>query len=129
MLKMSLRLAAAAVLTFVSAAAAQEAPYKRLTLQRVDVPGTDYETVIGLADIAPNLSIGRHFHPGIEAGYVLAGELTLLVDGQPPKPLKVGDSYQVPPNAIHDIKAGATPGKFLATYVVKKGEPLATPAP
>ena len=39
---------------------------------------------------------GRHTHPGVETGYVLEGELDLLIDGQPPKKLKAGDSYQIP---------------------------------
>ena len=37
---------------------------KRTPLQKFDVPGTNYETVIGLAEIVPNVNIGRHTHPG-----------------------------------------------------------------
>jgi hypothetical protein len=44
---------------------------KRIPLQRFDVPGTAYETVIGIAEIAPNVTIGRHTHPGPESGYLL----------------------------------------------------------
>ena len=32
---------------------------KRTPLQKFDVPGTNYETVIGLAEIVPNVNIGR----------------------------------------------------------------------
>ena len=63
-----------------------------------------------------------------ESGYVLDGKMTLLIDGQPPKTLKVGDSYQVPAGAIHDGKSGDKGVKVIATYVVEKGKPLATPA-
>ncbi len=101
---------------------------KRTPLQRFDVPGTSHETVIGLAEIAGNVSIGRHTHPGPESGYVLEGELVLLIDGQPPQPLKVGQSYQVPAGAIHDAKSGPAGAKVIATYVIEKGKPLATPA-
>ena len=52
----------------------------------------------------------------------------LLVDGQPPRPLKAGESYQVPSGAIHDARSGAGGAKGLAVYIVRKGEPLATPA-
>ena len=102
---------------------------KRTPLQKFDVPGTSYETVIGIAEIIPNANIGRHTHFGVEAGYVLEGELSLLVDGQPAKLLKAGESYQIPAGAIHDGRSGPQGGKVIATYVVEKGKPLATPAP
>jgi quercetin dioxygenase-like cupin family protein len=105
------------------------APIKRTPLQKFDVPGTNHETVIGIAEIAPNASIGRHTHPGPESGYVLEGDFVLLIEGQADKSLKVGESYQVPAGAVHDAKAGEKGGKVIATYVVEKGKPLASPAP
>lgn len=101
---------------------------KRTPLQKFDVPGTGYETVIGIAEVVPNVSIGRHTHFGPESGYMLAGELTLAIDGQPEKLLKAGDSYQIPAGAIHDGRSGSAGAKVIATYVVEKGKPLATPA-
>src|SRR5215207_9901590 len=64
----------------------QNAPIKRTPLQKFDVPGTNYESVIGLAEVAPTANIGRHTHFGMGSGYVLEGEFVLLVDGQPDKP-------------------------------------------
>jgi quercetin dioxygenase-like cupin family protein len=101
---------------------------KRIPLQKFEVPGTNYETVIGIAEIAPNVTIGRHSHPGPESGYLLEGEFTLLVDGEVPLPLKAGQSYKVPPRAIHDAKTGAQGARVIATYVVERGQPLASPA-
>ena len=63
------------------AAANQTANIKRTPLQKFDVPGTNYETVIGMAEIVPNVNIGKHTHPGPESGYMLDGDMTLLVDG------------------------------------------------
>ncbi len=40
-----------------------------------------------------------------------------------------GDSYLVPAGAVHDGKSGPNGAKVIATYVVEKGKPLATPAP
>lgn len=111
------------------AAATQTANIKRIPLQKFDVPGTDRETIIGIAEVAPSVNIGRHTHPGIESGYVLEGDMVLLVDGQPPKPLKAGESYQIPSGAVHDGKSGAQGAKVIATYVVEKGKPFAVPAP
>jgi hypothetical protein len=34
----------------------------------------------------------------------------------------------VPPGAIHDAKTGPAGAKVIATYVVEKGKPLASPA-
>jgi len=128
--------AAIAMLTLTATASAQQLPaaanqtanIKRTPLQKFDVPGTNYETVIGIAEIVPNVNIGRHTHPGPESGYMLEGEMTLLVQGQPDKVVKAGESYTVPPGAIHDAKTGPAGAKVIATYVVEKGKPLASPA-
>jgi len=45
-----------------------------------------------------------------------------------PLPLKAGQSYKVPPRAIHDAKIGAQGARVIATYVVERGQPLASPA-
>jgi quercetin dioxygenase-like cupin family protein len=122
-------LAVALSAAFVSFAVAQSAPpIKRIPLQKFDVPGTAYETVIGIAEIAPNVMIGRHTHPGVESGYVLEGEAVLIVAGQPDRTIKAGDSYQIGAGTPHDAKSGAQGAKVLATYVVEKGKPLASPA-
>jgi quercetin dioxygenase-like cupin family protein len=110
------------------ALAQQPQPIKRTPLQKFDVPGTSYETVIGIAEIAPNVNVGRHTHPGPESGYVLEGDFTLLVEGQPPLALKAGDSYKIAAGAVHDARSGDKGAKVIATYVVEKGKPLASPA-
>lgn len=48
----------------------QGAGIKRIPLQKFDVPGGVYETVIGIAEIAPNVAIADA-HPGTESGYVV----------------------------------------------------------
>ncbi|MBX3527260.1 MAG: cupin domain-containing protein [Hyphomicrobiales bacterium] len=110
------------------AQAAQQQSIKRIPLQRFDIPDTAWETVIGLAEIAANVAIGRHTHPGPESGYLIEGSFELLIDGEKPRLLKAGDSYKVPPRVIHDAKTGPTGAKVIATYVIPKGQPLATPA-
>jgi quercetin dioxygenase-like cupin family protein len=134
LLKRILALAPLIILTASIPVAAQPAPVapvpiKRTLLQKVDVPTGNYETITGVAEISPNVNIGRHTHFGPETGYLIEGEMVLLVDGKPPQPLKAGDSYQVPPGATHDARSGEKGAKVLAVYVVEKGKPLATPAP
>jgi quercetin dioxygenase-like cupin family protein len=109
-------------------AATQTSGIKRTPLQKFDVPGTQYETIIGIAEIAPNATIGRHTHHGPESGFMLEGEMVLMIDGQPDKIVRAGESYQVPAGAVHDGRSGPKGAKVIATYVVEKGKPLATPA-
>lgn len=101
---------------------------KRIPLQKFDVPGTGLETVIGIAEIAPGFAIGRHSHPGVESGYIMEGTATMMIDGQPARELKAGDSYVVPTGVVHDAKAGPGGAKAIVTYVVEKGKPFAVPA-
>ena len=101
---------------------------KRTPLQKFDVPGTAFETVIAMVEIVPNVAIGRHTHPGIESAYLLDGDIVLKVEGQPDKALKMGESWQIPVGVIHDATTGAQGAKVVVTYVVEKGKPLASPA-
>jgi quercetin dioxygenase-like cupin family protein len=98
-------------------------------LQRIDA-GDNREAIQGLAEIAPGAATGRHTHFGVETGYVLEGMALMEIDGEAPRTLKPGDSYSIPAGKVHNAKAiGERPAKVIATYVVEKGKPLATPAP
>ena len=78
----------------------------------------------------PGLAAGRHTHFGTETGYVAEGSASLEIEGETPKLLKAGDSYVIPAGKVHDAKTvGDKPVKVIATYIVEKGKPLATPAP
>ena len=122
------------VLVFTGTISAQQsAPaaspgIKRTLLQKVEVPGTNYETILGVAEIAPGMNAGRHTHPGPETGTVTEGEMVLMIDGQPDKTLKAGDSYQIPAGIVHDVRTVGGPAKVVAVYMVPKGMALATPA-
>jgi quercetin dioxygenase-like cupin family protein len=110
-------------------ALAQQSGIKRTPLQKVEFPA-GYNTITAIAEIPAGGAAGRHTHPGAETGYVLEGELELLIDGKPPLKVKAGESYQIPEGAVHDAKAsGDKPLKVLGVYVVNKDKPLATPAP
>lgn len=102
---------------------------KRTMLQRIDL-GDGKEVILGLAEIAPGGSTGKHTHFGIETGYTLEGTATLEIEGEGTKTLTAGDSYTIPMGKAHDARAtGTAPAKVLAVYIVEKGKPLATPAP
>ena len=114
--------------TGAGVAIAQQSGIKRTPLQKLDFPA-GYNTITAIAEVPAGGAAGRHTHPGAETGYVLEGELELVIDGQPPMKIKAGESYQIPEGAVHDAKAGDKPFKVLGVYVVKAGEPLAKPAP
>jgi len=102
---------------------------KRTILQKTDVGGNQ-EAILGLAEVAPGGSTGKHTHPGVEFGYALEGATTLYIEGMPPIALTPGASYMIPAGKVHEAKnTGTVPAKVLATYVVEKGKPLATAAP
>src|SRR4051812_21825324 len=106
-------------------APAASAGIKRTLLQKVEVPGTNYETNLAMAEISAGMNAGRHTHPGPETGTVTEGEMVLLIDGQPDKTLKAGDSYQIPAGAVHDVRAVGGTAKVVAVYMVPKGMALA----
>jgi quercetin dioxygenase-like cupin family protein len=108
---------------------AQTQGLKRIPLQKFDVPPGEREAVQGIAEIAPNTDVARHTHPGPESSYMLDGDLTLQVQGQPDKTVKAGDSFYIPAGTPHAARSGANGAKVLATYIVEKGKPLASPAP
>jgi quercetin dioxygenase-like cupin family protein len=128
MQKIAFALLAIGLLT--APALAEDAPsgIKRTPLQSIDFP-EGYKTVTGLAEVAPGHASGMHTHPGIETGYVLDGEVLMVVEGQPDRTLKAGDSFVIPPGAKHDVKSiGSVPAKAVSVFVVDKSKPLASPA-
>ena len=72
---------------------------------------------------------GRHSHSGTLVAQILEGELTLELEGHPTKIVKAGEAVLVEPGQVHEgINKGGVPIKALATFIVEKGKPLATPA-
>jgi len=111
----------------VTSATAEVQPITRIPLQRFEVPDTDYETIIGIAEIAPNVNVGRHTHPGPESGYAIEGSFELLIDGEAPRLIQPGDSYLVPANVAHDARSGPDGATVIATYLIPGGQPLSSP--
>jgi quercetin dioxygenase-like cupin family protein len=89
------------------------------------------EIVIGSAALPAGSGIGYHTHPGDEAGYVVKGTLILKVKGQPDRTLKPGDSFFNPRGAVHSLIAapGGDGGLAVSTWIIDKGQPLATMVP
>lgn len=123
----ALATAVVAVSVIAVAALAQQSGIKRTPLQTVDFPA-GYNVVSVIAEI-PNGCAGRHTHPGVESTYVMEGEAVIKVEGQPDRTVKAGESFQIASGVPHDACAANGRFKVLATYIVEKGKPVASPAP
>ena len=120
-----------AIIAIASGVVCAQAPgLTRVMVGKADVSVPGREAVIARVEVAPGAKAGRHTHPGDEISYVMEGEATLLVDGQPPRQVKAGESFVVPAGVVHDAHNNGTVAiKLLGVYVVEKGMPLASPAP
>jgi quercetin dioxygenase-like cupin family protein len=122
-------MSAAVLMLLMGICAAQQPTLKRTELQRGDLSVQGREAVTVIAELPAKVESGRHTHPGEEIGYMLEGTMTLEVDGKPAANYKAGDAFIIPAGSIHNARntaAGTT--RVLATYVIPKGQPLATPA-
>lgn len=109
-------------------AIAQQAGFTRIALQDQMLSDPAKHAVQARAEFAPGVAAGKHTHPGEELGYVLEGSILLEVAGQPPRTVKAGEAFFVPAGVVHDGKnVGSGVAKVLATYIVEKGKPVATP--
>jgi quercetin dioxygenase-like cupin family protein len=112
----------------VRADAQAPVPFKRTVLQQGDLSAPGREAVMALAEIQSGAASGRHTHPGEEIAYVLAGPLVPEIDGKPAKTLQTGEVFMIPAGTVHNARnAGTGLAKVLATYVIEKGKPVATP--
>jgi quercetin dioxygenase-like cupin family protein len=100
----------------------------RTIITQMDVPNSDYVTVIATAEIPAGAKVTRHTHPGVESGYVIDGDGTLTVEGGQEIAFKPGTHFQVPPDTPHMAQGGSKATKLSLVYTVVKGKPLASPA-
>ena len=123
-------LAAAAVVGAlgVGALQAQQAGFSRVAIQDRDLGIEGRHAVVARAEFSDGGVAAPHTHPGEEIGYVLEGTLQLEIAGQPPVIVKAGQGFFVPANTVHGGRTVGGPAKVLATYIVEKGKPVASPA-
>lgn len=92
------------------------------TLDRAEFPDDRYVTLMVLIENAAGAP--RHTHPGLEMTYILDGEGTLKVDGQPDQAFKPGDCIKIPTGLPHSIEVrGDKPGRALQFLVIEKDKP------
>ena len=103
------------------------AKLKRTELQHrtSSIPGREIVQV--LTEIPCGVESGWHIHPGEEVGYILAGTVQMMIQGEPTLTLHAGDPFLMPPLTPHNaLDIGPGTGQMLSTYIVEAGQPLAT---
>jgi quercetin dioxygenase-like cupin family protein len=109
---------------------AQQPGIKRTILQRADDPGNPkYEAVMGISEIPPGGTSGRHRHPGTELAYVLDGSVELQQEGKAAVTVNAGETIKNEAVIHNATNKGSKPVKILAVYIVEKGKPLAESVP
>jgi quercetin dioxygenase-like cupin family protein len=89
------------------------------------IPGREIVQVETL--IPAGVESGWHIHPGEEVGYIIAGQVTMMVRGRADVVLHAGDGFLIPPRTPHNARdLGPETGRMLSTYIVEATQPLAT---
>lgn len=99
----------------------------RRVVQRspLSIPGREIVQVETL--IPAGVESGWHTHPGEEVGYIVAGEVEMMVQGRANVVLHAGDGFIIPPRTPHNARdIGPETGRMLSTYIVETGQALAT---
>jgi len=79
---------------------AQASAVHRAPLEEQAYP-TGYHSVTVKTTVDHGGTVLPHTHPGIEMTYVLEGEGTLKIAGQPDRMIKAGDRFAIPAVAVH----------------------------
>ena len=89
------------------------------------IPGREIVQVETL--IPAGVESGWHAHPGEEVGYIIAGQVEMMVEGRATVVLHAGDGFLIPPRTPHNARdLGPDTGRMLSTYIVETGQPIAT---
>jgi len=99
---------------------------QRVEQKRTDLSGaTGMEVIVSTAEYKPGDKVGRHYHHGVEALYVVQGAQVQL-PGKDPQTLATGSSAV----NLRDVKhagwtvVGDTSLKLFTVHIVDKGKPL-----
>lgn len=121
-------LSGAAILTTLVLGGAPRAPSKWTELQRHDLHDIGRVGVEMLIEIPPGVTTARHSHAGDDFGYVVEGTIELMIDGQPPRTVKAGQTFFTARGQVHNARnIGSTTAKAVDTYIVDQGSPVVIP--
>jgi quercetin dioxygenase-like cupin family protein len=97
----------------------------RREVQRAPLSIEGREVVQVETEIPPGVASGWHIHPGEEVGYIIGGEVEMMVAGRQTMVLRAGDGFLIPPRTPHNARDnGPETGRMLSTYIVEASQPL-----
>lgn len=110
------------------AAQAQQPGFHRTDILKGDLSAQGHEVVQVRVDFDPGVVSVKHNHPGEEVAYVLEGTIEYHLEGRSPVTLKAGEGLFIPDGVAHAAKnVGTGKASELATYIVRRGEPIFAP--
>jgi quercetin dioxygenase-like cupin family protein len=99
---------------------------QRHELKRADLTAAgDMEVITSISEIRKGESLARHYHHGVETGYVLQGTMVQLA-GQAPIMMQTGSTIMNLRDVPHAgfTVVGEQPLRLLTVHVVDKSRPL-----
>ena len=99
---------------------------QRQELRRADLTTSgDMEVISSISEIRKGETLPRHYHHGIESGYVLQGTMVQL-PGQAPMMMQTGSAIMNLRDVPHAgfTVVGDQPLKLVTVHVIDKGKPL-----
>jgi quercetin dioxygenase-like cupin family protein len=99
----------------------------RREIQRAQLSIAGREMVQVETLIPAGVESGWHIHPGEEVGYIVEGQVEMMVQGRATVLLQPGQGFLIPPRVPHNARdLGPESGRMLSTYLVETGQPIAT---
>ena len=99
----------------------------RREVQRAQLSIAGREMVQVETLIPAGVESGWHIHPGEEVGYIVEGQVEMMVQGRATVVLQPGQGFLIPPRVPHNARdLGPETGRMLSTYIVETGQPIAT---
>jgi quercetin dioxygenase-like cupin family protein len=99
---------------------------QRQELKRVDLTlSPDMEVITSISEFKKGATIPRHYHHGVETGYVLQGTL-VQYPGQAPTMIETGSAIMNLRDVPHAgfTVVGEQPLRLLTVHIVDKNKPL-----
>jgi quercetin dioxygenase-like cupin family protein len=119
-------LSVCALISTVSADTMRSDLPQRHELKRADLTmSPEMEVITSISEIKKGETVPRHFHHGVETGYVLQGTMVQF-PGQAPTAMETGSSFMNLRDVPHSgfTVVGDQPLRLLTVHIVDKGKPL-----
>ncbi len=88
----------------------------------------DHQLLVSDLHLGPDAAGEAHSHPWEEFLYVIEGSALVDLPGSPTRTLNPGESFIIPPMAVHTPRAGPDGVRAIVVRVHDAGDPVMIPA-